>query len=147
MRYVKKYELKMVKESSFPYEDIQIGGSDDTITFFRDTLKMHEFAMEQVWTLFLDAKHKIIGCEQTSKGGLSGATLSSRDLIKSAILMNASAIIIAHNHPSGDPKPSPEDISTTKKIIAACDLMDIPLLDHIIVGDNQYISMKRQGII
>lgn len=147
MHYIKKYELKMVKEGSFPYENIQIGGPEDTFTFFRDTLGMHGFAMEQVWTLFLDAKHKIIGCEQTSKGGLSGAALSPRDLIKSAILMNAAAIIIAHNHPSGDPNPSPEDISTTKKIIKACDLMGIPLLDHIVVGDNRCISMKQQGII
>lgn len=92
MHYVKKYELKMVKEGSFPYENIKIVGPDDTITFFRDTLRMNEFAMEQLWTIFLDAKHKIIGCEQTSKGGISGATLYARDLIKSAILMNAAAI-------------------------------------------------------
>lgn len=143
MHYVKKFELRMIKESSFPYENIQITCPADSVDFFQKTLRMNELPMEQVWALYLDTKHKIIGCEMVSKGGLSGASLFPRDLLRSAILMNASAIIMAHNHPSGDPKPSPDDISTTKNLMKGCDLVGIDLLDHIVIGDVGYTSIKE----
>ena len=70
-----------------------------------------------------------------------------REVFKAAIQQTAASMILVHNHPSGDPTPSKEDIATTRRIVEAGKLMDIPVLDHIILGNNKYISLKEKGVI
>jgi DNA repair protein RadC len=91
----------------------------------------------------LDTKHRVIAYHEVSRGTLDGAMVHPRDVFKAAVLTNSSCVIIAHNHPSGRPDPSPEDSALTARLVAAGDLLGIPVLDHIIVGDGRYYSFKE----
>lgn len=101
---------------------------------------------EHFVALLLDAKNRIIGINTVSIGSLCCAIVSARDVFKAAILANAASVIVAHNHPSGDVTPSPEDIQVTKTLREAGKLLEIEVLDHVIVGeDGAWASLKRLG--
>jgi DNA repair protein RadC len=85
--------------------------------------------------------------ETITIGTLNSAQVHPRELFKSAIRHSAAAIILVHNHPSGDPTPSTEDIEVTKKLVESGKLMGIQVLDHLIIGDNHYTSMKEKGLL
>ncbi|WP_447602879.1 JAB domain-containing protein [Nitrospira sp. Nam80] len=93
----------------------------------------------------LDAKHRIIGVNVVSTGSLTHTIVHPREIFKPLILMNAAACLCAHNHPSGDTAPSREDILLTKRVREAATLLGIPLLDHLILGDERYYSFADQG--
>ena len=76
---------------------------------------------------------------------MNASIIHPRDIFQRAILVNAAAVILVHNHPSGDPTPSPEDIALTKKLVEAGRVMDITVLDHVIVREESYVSLKEQG--
>ena len=80
-------------------------------------------------------------------GTLRSAVANPREILRLALQYDAAHYIILHNHPSGDPKPSPEDIQITKKLVQASELINIPLVDHIIIGDNRYVSFREQGLM
>ena len=99
---------------------------------------------EHFVTLMLDAKNRVIGLHTVSIGTLSAALVSPREVFKAAILANAASIILAHNHPSGDTTPSPEDIKVTDTLKQAGQILGIDVLDHVIVGENgAYRSLRR----
>lgn len=101
---------------------------------------------EHFVSLMLDVRNQVIGIHTVSVGSLFAAIVSPREVFKAAILANAAAIIVAHNHPSGDVSPSPEDIQVTKTLKEAGKLLDIEVLDHLIVGgDGAYHSLKQSG--
>lgn len=101
---------------------------------------------EHFVALMLDAKNRIIGIHTVSVGTLFCAVVSPREVFKAAILANAASVIVAHNHPSGDVTPSPEDIQVTRTIQQAGKLLEIEVLDHVIVGENgTWSSLKRLG--
>jgi DNA repair protein RadC len=101
---------------------------------------------EHFVSLMLDVKNQVIGIHTVSVGSLFVAIVSPREVFKAAILANAAAIIVAHNHPSGDVTPSPEDIQVTKTLKEAGKLLDIEVLDHLILGgDGKWASLKRLG--
>jgi DNA repair protein RadC len=93
----------------------------------------------------LDAKHAAIGINLVSVGTLTLALVHPREVFKPLLLMNAGACLCAHNHPSGDTTPSPEDLVLTKRLREVADLLGIPLLDHLILGDEGYYSFADQG--
>ena len=93
----------------------------------------------------LDAKHRVIAYHEVSRGTLDGAMVHPRDVFKAALLSNASGVIVAHNHPSGDPTPSPQDAALTARLAAGGTLLGIDVIDHIIVGDVRYYSFKEGG--
>ncbi|HEY8418270.1 MAG TPA: DNA repair protein RadC, partial [Limnochordales bacterium] len=95
--------------------------------------------------IMLDTKHRIIAIETLSIGDLSGTLVHPRELFKDAMRRNSAAVILAHNHPSGDPEPSPDDIDLTRRLVAGGRLLGIEVLDHIIIGDNRYVSLKERG--
>ena len=97
--------------------------------------------------LLLNSKMEVIKKQTVSIGSLSSASSSPRDVFAGALKSGAAAIIVAHNHPSGDPKPSAADIAVTKKLSDAGRIMDVPLLDHIIIGLNGYFSFKEGNIL
>ena len=97
--------------------------------------------------LALDTKNKVIGIFEISRGSLNASIIHPRDIFQRAILVNAASVILAHNHPSGDPTPSPEDIALTKKLVDAGKVMDITVLDHVIVGECSFVSLKEQGAL
>ncbi len=125
-------------------------GNNKTISCAKDIalLLMPELSnlkKEHFVGIFLDSRKKIIKQETIFIGSLDSSVVHPREIFKTALAESAAAVVLAHNHPSGDPKPSSEDIEITKQITKAGDILGIPVLDHIIIGDNKYISMNDKG--
>ncbi|MCU6711090.1 DNA repair protein RadC [Paenibacillus sp. J5C_2022] len=97
--------------------------------------------------LFLNTKNHIIARETLSMGTLNASLVHPREVFRAAIKCSSASIICAHNHPSGDPTPSPEDIHLTKRLAEAGQLVGIDILDHIVIGDGSFVSLKEQGYL
>lgn len=108
---------------------------------------MRHLNQEQVLLLLLDNKTRLLKELYLTKGTINSSLLSARDIFIEALKAEAVQILLIHNHPSGDPTPSRMDLEITQKISECGKLMDIPLIDHIIIGDNKYRSFKEAGII
>lgn len=102
--------------------------------------------VETVFLLCLDAKCKVLCCNKLSEGNVNTTILSPRKVVETALMANATTVILAHNHPGGLAIPSQEDIETTKRIAAALGAVDIILLDHLVVADGDYVSMLQSGV-
>ena len=102
---------------------------------------------EEFFCIFLNRANKVIKIDQVSKGGISGTVTDVRIIIKNAVLLTASGVIVAHNHPSGNLNPSESDIKITTKIKEAGNLLDIQLLDHLIIYDSDYYSFADNGVL
>jgi DNA repair protein RadC len=102
---------------------------------------------EHFIVLFLNTKNRVIGKETMSIGSLNASIVHPREVFRSAIRRNSASIICAHNHPSGDPTPSPEDIEVTRRLSEAGKLIGIELLDHIIIADQAHVSLKELGYL
>jgi len=102
---------------------------------------------EEFWVLLLNRSNKVIGKQNVSKGGVAGTVADSKIIFKMAVEHLSSAIILCHNHPSGNLKPSDADISLTKKMVEAGKLLEIPVLDHLIVTESGYYSFADEGMI
>jgi DNA repair protein RadC len=102
---------------------------------------------EMFITLHLDGKNRIICMDLVSIGSLNQSIVHPREVFKTALLSNAAAIILVHQHPTGDPSPSSEDLSITKRLKEAGEIMGIKVLDHIIVGDGEYLSFVEHGLL
>lgn len=109
--------------------------------------RMRHLEKEHCMVVYLDTKDMRIGDEVLSIGNINSSIVSAREIFKGALRNNASSVILLHNHPSGNPMPSREDILLTRRLLQASKLMEIPLLDHIIIGDNTYTSLKEEGEI
>jgi DNA repair protein RadC len=107
--------------------------------------KMRYLAREEFHIILLDAQKRVLRTVCISKGGLTGTVIQPRDIFREAVKHNAAAMILAHNHPSGDASPSAVDIESTERFMKIGRMMGIPVLDHIIVGAESSVSMKRQG--
>jgi DNA repair protein RadC len=113
------------------------------------TLVMEEMRFldrEQFRIVLLDAKNHVLGVRVVSVGSLSSSIVHPREIFKEAIARSSAAIILVHNHPSGDPTPSREDVEVTRRLVEAGRLLGIEVLDHVVVGDNKYVSFKEKGI-
>jgi len=97
--------------------------------------------------LFLNTKNHVIGQETLSIGSLNTSIVHPREVFRAAIKRSSAALICAHNHPSGDPTPSSEDIEITTRLIAAGNIIGIEVLDHIILGDHNFVSLKEKGLM
>ncbi|MFC3058541.1 RadC family protein [Paenirhodobacter populi] len=102
---------------------------------------------ERLHVLFLDRKNRLIADETVSVGTVDHVPCYPREVVRRALLLNATAILICHNHPAGDPEPSEADIAMTKKVRKACQALDITLHDHIIVGAGFEVSLRARGVI
>lgn len=109
--------------------------------------KLSDLPHEEFWILFLNRSNSVIKTECISKGGVSGTIVDVRLILKPAVESLASGIILAHNHPSGNLRPSQEDIVLTKKVKEAAKLLDIIIQDHLIIGDQNYYSFADEGMI
>ena len=105
---------------------------------------VQEEAQEVFGILILNTKNKIVAVHEVSRGELNSSLVHPREVFKPAVLHNAAAIICFHNHPSGDPEPSRDDIEITKRLVEAGKIMGIGILDHIIVGDDKYVSLRER---
>lgn len=102
---------------------------------------------EHFLIVLLSTKNHVLATPTISIGSLNASIVHPRELFREAIHYSAAAIILVHNHPSGDPTPSQEDIMLTRKIVEAGKILEIHVLDHVIIGDNKYVSLKEKGII
>ena len=101
---------------------------------------------EQLRLILLDTRNRVLQMPVIYVGSLNASVVRVGELFRAAIRENAAAIIVVHNHPSGDPSPSPEDIQVTRQLASAGRLLDIELLDHIIIGRQRYVSLKERGL-
>jgi len=114
---------------------------------FDRLLAMQHLSQEQIRVLYLTTKNGVMAEETVVQGTINTAVVGPREVFRRAVRIMAASIIVVHNHPSGDPTPSSEDITLTKKLVEAGKILEIPLLDHVIIGQGKYVSLKEQGII
>ena len=140
------YETMTVKDSVAGY--LKTG---TRYTAPQEVYETFRFLMQETkevfLTLHLDGKNRIIALDMVSIGSLNQSIVHPREVFKSACLSNAAAVILIHQHPTGDPTPSREDISITNRLKEAGELMGIKVLDHIIVGDGSYHSFVERGVL
>jgi DNA repair protein RadC len=108
--------------------------------------EMSALIHEELWVLLLDTRNRVNRIERLYKGSLNSSTVRIAELFRPAIQYNAASIIMIHNHPSGDPSPSPEDIQLTRSAVMVGRQMDIPVLDHLVIGSGRYVSLKDRRL-
>lgn len=109
--------------------------------------RLRDETREHFIAVLLNSKNCVLAAPVISVGSLNASIAHPREVFREAVRASAAAIIVAHNHPSGDPKPSREDLAVTRSMVAAGELMQIPVLDHVIIGDNAYSSLKEDGLL
>ncbi len=124
---------------------VHFSNSHRVFEYFRERFRGSQ--QEEFWTASLDAKNKLLKESQITKGTLMGSLVHPREVFHLAIRDSAAGIIILHNHPSGDPQPSAEDRKVTAQLAEAGKVLGIPLLDHIIIGNDCYFSFKDAGLL
>ncbi|OPH60300.1 hypothetical protein BC351_17535 [Paenibacillus ferrarius] len=138
--------LKLAKALTIPAQDqYTIHSPKDVFDLLEPEFR--HLNKEHFTCLFLNTKNKVIFKEVISIGSLNAAIVHPREVFHAAIKKCSASIICAHNHPSGDPSPSSEDIELTKRLIRAGDVVGIEVLDHIVIGDHRYVSLREQGLI
>ena len=140
------WETLTIKEALPDYliNSRKITSSSDVYQLFRYlTLE----AKEHFIALHLDTKNKIICVDQVSVGSLSASIVHPREVMKSCMLSSCAGLVLVHNHPSQDPAPSREDIEITKRLKECCELLGIRLLDHVVIGDEGYVSLADRGLL
>lgn len=139
--------IELGKRINFLYalDKVKINQPNTIADLFMD--EMRYLQKEHFRIVLLDTKNQIIVTEEISVGTLNASIVHPRDVFKVAIKRNANSIILIHNHPSGDPTPSREDINITNRLADVGNLVGIKVLDHIIIGDNKYISFKERRLI
>jgi len=138
------YKLLMVKDSAAASPARRIKSPVDAAALAMTY--MQDLDREHLIVILLNAKSDIIGINTVAIGGLNTTYVPMREVLKPALLANASAIIVAHNHPSGDPTPSPEDVSITRRIVDAGNLLGIDVLDHVVCGEGRWVSLRERGL-
>ncbi|MCL4492823.1 MAG: DNA repair protein RadC [Nitrospirae bacterium] len=141
---IPSYKVILVREAS-SNNDLIVSSPKQTEEVLYEYFKCLD--REHFIVLMLDTKNKVIGINTVSVGTLNNSLIHPREVFKPAILSNAASIIVAHNHPSGDPSPSLDDKNITVKIRQAGDIIGIGVSDHIIVGENRYFSFVEKGLL
>ena len=140
--------IVLVKEKVGRYElPRKTNSPEQAYNAIKTITNVQEEAQEVFGVLILNTKNKIVAVHEISRGTLNSSMVHPREVFKPAVLHNASAIICFHNHPSGDPEPSRDDIEVTKRLVEAGKIMGIEVFDHIIVGDDRYVSLKERGVM
>lgn len=142
--------LEMVKEPAHRYNLISraIHGPEDADRAAREIMRLDCQAQEVFAVFMLDTKNRIIAAHEVTRGSLNASIVHPREVFKATIMANASSIICFHNHPSGNPNPSREDLSVTDRLVKAGRILDIPVLDHVIIGEpGSFVSLKERGMM
>ena len=144
-RVVAAFELGRRLAAYMDTEKLQIRGPEDVSHLMMPGLRGRN--KETLHVLCLDTKNHVIRRRQIFEGSLNASIIHPREVFRFALEEAAASIILTHNHPSGDPTPSDDDIRATRQLVEAGKLMDIPVLDHVIIGDGRFISMKERKLI
>ena len=108
--------------------------------------EMAHLDQEHFRAVFLDTRNRVLGSEKIYQGSLNASYIRIAEVFRGAVRRNCASIIVAHNHPSGDPTPSPEDVSVTRQLVAAGRLLDIEVLDHLVIGQQRFVSLRERGL-
>jgi len=108
--------------------------------------EMSHLVQEHFRVLYLDTRNQLLGSETVYVGSLNASHIRVGEVFRDAIKRNCAAIIVVHNHPSGDPTPSPEDVEVTRQLVAAGNLLDIEVLDHLVIGQQRFVSLRERGL-
>ena len=109
--------------------------------------EMAPLAQEQLRVLLLNTKSDVVGQRVIYQGNISSAIVRPAEVLRPAVIEAVPSVIVAHNHPSADPTPSPEDVAITRKLKQAAELLDIELLDHVVIGGERFVSLKERGLM
>lgn len=144
--FMPMYSTRLVREADFTYaERTQLRSPEDVAMllteYFRDKDR------EESIVLLLDTSNSVIGLVRSSVGGLAASIVEPRQVFKAAILANAAAVILVHNHITGNPEPSREDIRISRQLVEAGKVMGIPLHDHLIIAESNYTSLAERGLL
>ncbi|ABL01328.1 RadC family protein [Pelobacter propionicus] len=139
-----RYRKEAVREDAPEWVTTRFTSPKQVFELFKDLIYETK---EHFITLHLDGKNRIMCMDRVSIGSLNQSIVHPREVFKTALLSNAAAIICVHQHPSGDPNPSSEDLSITKRLKEAGEIMGIRVLDHIVVGHEDYISFVEKGLM
>jgi len=144
--YISRLKVIVVAEEAH-HERPRIAGPEDIVNlpFLKEELLGSD--RELFVCLHLDTKHALISWEVVSVGSLTTSIVHPREVFKAAILANASAVVLCHNHPSGDPTPSAADMELTRRLSKAGDMVGIEVLDHVILAGERHVSLKQVGIL
>lgn len=149
MKNISIYSLKQVKEKSGIYnvDNANIDCPEAATAIINQVFQLDEEAVEKFIILTLTTKKAVAGIHVISVGTLNSSLVHPREVFKAAILNNSASIILVHNHPSGDPTPSPEDLDVTRRLREAGKIMGIEVLDHLIIGDSgRFASLRKKGL-
>jgi DNA repair protein RadC len=149
VKEIKMIRVKEVEVKYKPYirlpEAARLHNSKDIYAMFRDGLLSERVEIFQV--IHLNSKNQIMAIELVSRGSLSSSVVHPREVFSTAIRLQAAAVLLLHNHPSGDPAPSREDRDVTIRLLQAGGILGIRVLDHIVVGENDYYSFADMGLM
>ncbi|NTU84674.1 MAG: DNA repair protein RadC [Chloroflexales bacterium] len=127
------------------YSDrFQVKSPADVAQFFM--VEMMALDQEELWVACLDTKNRLLKVAKVYRGSVNTAMIRVGEVFKEALRLNAASIVVAHNHPSSDPTPSPEDILVTRQIVEAGKLLDCECLDHLILAGNRFVSLRERGL-
>ena len=149
-KFISTYRVSLVRDRHLPFEQCRLSNSQQAQKIIRNLIDTHgQSDREQFIVVLLNAKNEIIGLNIVSTGTVTAAPVCPREVLKPAILANASAMILSHNHPSDDLNPSPEDIAVTTKIVQASNIIGIQVHEHLIISmhGDRYYSFADNGII
>lgn len=132
--------ISVVRERPGRYSRRSVANPADAYALLADRAKRLD--REHFWRIDLDARSHVLSVETVSIGTASSSLVHPRETLKGSIVVGACAMILAHNHPSGDATPSPDDMETTRRLVKAGALVGIPVLDHVILGHGSFVSLK-----
>ncbi len=138
------FELGRRLTIASPDDRFQVRSPADAANLLMGEMSMLE--QEHLRVMLLDTRNRVLAVTTVYVGSLNTSVIRVNELFREAIRRNAAAIIVIHNHPSGDPSPSPEDVSVTRSILAAGKTLDIEVLDHLIIGNQRFVSLKERGL-
>jgi DNA repair protein RadC len=125
-------------------ERVQVRSPADAANMVMSEMSLLE--QEELRVMLLDTKNRVLATEALYKGSLNTSLIRVGELFRYAIRANCNSLIVVHNHPSGDPSPSPEDVAVTKQMVEAGKLLDVEVLDHLIIGGQRFVSLKERGL-
>lgn len=138
--YETRLSLVRFRES---YAPITVSGPVDVFEFLEP---VRDADRESLYSLLLDSRNQLVGCEEVCRGSLNAVRTMPGDVYKGALLSNACGLVLAHNHPSGGLDPSTEDVTFTRSMVKAGELLGVQLYDHVIVTDRGYTSLRERGL-
>ena len=145
---IKKYTVTLVRESSHNYPiNSKVTSPEDMVEVIEQVLHLEDQTEEVFGILAFDGHLKVIGVFEVSRGTLSSSQVHPREVFKRALLLNTSKIALFHNHPSGDTTPSKADKQITARLVDCGDILGIKVIDHIIIGENDYYAFSENELL